>query len=92
MGLSPENKVDAAQGMSDIVPDKCGRRATRDPEHCRGTTSQSDFPTIQVSSYVKHPSNTLKLSDTSVYVPSHHEVQIHGGNTFAIFKKKHLDL
>jgi hypothetical protein len=39
--LSPANRVDGAQPMSDVLPDNCGSGATRDPAHCRGATSKS---------------------------------------------------
>ena len=51
----------------------------RQSAHCRGTTSKSSFPTIQASSCAQHPSNTLKLTGTTVCLPSDHVVQIHDG-------------
>ena len=77
MGLSPENRVDGAQRMSDVLPDNCGCGVTREPAHCRGATSKSGFPKIQASSYAQHPSNTLKFLGTTVCLPSDHVVQIH---------------
>ena len=48
-GLSPRNRVDGAQWMSDVLPDNSGWGATREQAHCRGKTSKSGFPTNQVS-------------------------------------------
>ena len=50
VGLSPENKVDGTQRMSDVLPDNCGCGPMREPAHCRGPISKSGFPTIQASS------------------------------------------
>jgi hypothetical protein len=50
LGLSPKNKVDGAQWISDILPDNCGRGAMSEPAHCRGATSKSGFPKIRTSS------------------------------------------
>jgi len=46
LGLSPENRVDGTQRMSDVLPENCELGATREPVHCRGATSKSGFPTI----------------------------------------------
>ena len=67
LGLIPENRVDGAQRMSDILPDNCGCGATREPAHCRGATSKSGFLTIQGFSCAQHPSNALKLTGKTVY-------------------------
>ena len=53
--------MDGAQRMSDVLPDNCGRGATREPAHCRSATCKSDFPTIQACSCAQHPLNMLKL-------------------------------
>jgi hypothetical protein len=42
--------VYGAQRISDVLPDNCGRGATRDQEHCRGATSKSGFSTIHAFS------------------------------------------
>jgi len=65
-----------AQRMSDVLPDNCGRGATRERGHCRGATSKSDFPKNQASSFAQHPSNALKLPGSTVCLPSDHVVQI----------------
>ena len=78
-GLSPENRVDGAQRMSDVLPDNCRWGAMRELAQCRGATSKSGFPIIQVSSYAQHPSNALKFPGTTVCLPSDHVVQIHDG-------------
>jgi hypothetical protein len=54
-------------------------RATREPAHCRGATSKSGLPTIQVCACAQHSSNALKLPGTTVCLPSDHVVQIHDG-------------
>ena len=79
LGLSPEKRVDGAQRMSDVLPHNWGWGATCGLAHCRGATSKSGFPTIQVSSCAQHSSNTLKLPGTTVGLPSDHVVQIHDG-------------
>ena len=55
----------------------------RKPVHCRGATSKSGFPTIQASSCGQNPSNVLKLSGTTVCLPSEHMVQIHDGQSLS---------
>jgi len=77
LGLSPENRVDGVQRMSDVLPDNCGWGATREPAHCRGGIPKSGFHTIPAYSCAQHPSNALKLSGTPVCLPSDHMVQIH---------------
>jgi len=66
LGLSPENRVDGAQQMSDVLPDNCGWGATSKPVHCRGATSKPGLPTIRASSCAQRPSNSLKLPGTTV--------------------------
>jgi len=80
LGLSPENRVDGAQRMSDVKPDNCGRGTTREPAYCHGAISKSGFTIIQASSCAQHPSNMLKLPGTTVCLPSDHVVQIHDGH------------
>ena len=65
--------------MSDVLPDNCGRGATREPAYCRGATSKSGFPKIQASSCAQHSSNVLKLPGTTVCLPADHVLQIHDG-------------
>ena len=77
LGLIPENSVDGAQRMSDVLPDNCGWGATREPSHCRLATSKSGFPSVQSRSCAQPPSNALKLPATPVCLPSDHVVQIH---------------
>ena len=79
LALTPENRMDGAQRMSDVLPDNCGWGATRDPAHCRCATSKSGFPTIQASFCTQLHSNSLKLPGTTVCLPSDHVVQIHDG-------------
>lgn len=52
--------------MSDAMPDNCGGKATYKPEHCRGGTSGSGFPTVQASSGAQLPLNALKLPGANV--------------------------
>ena len=66
-GLSPENRVDGAQRKSDVLPDNCRWRATREPAHCRCVTSKSGFPPFQASSCAERPSNALKLPGTTLF-------------------------
>jgi len=80
--------VDGAQRMSDVLPDNCGKGATREPAHCRGATSKSGFPTIHASSCAQHPSNALKLHGTTVCLPSDYVVQIHDGQYYSKQKTK----
>ena len=63
-------------GTTDVwlLPDNCCWGATREPAHCHGATSKCGFPTVQTSSYAKHPSNELKLSGTTVCLASEHVV------------------
>jgi hypothetical protein len=63
--------------MSDVLSDNCGRGATRELAHRRGTTYKSGFPTIQASSCAHHPSDALKLPGTTVSLPPDHVVLIH---------------
>ena len=71
--------MDGAQWMSDVLPDNFRRGATREPAHCCGPTYKPGFATIQASSCAQHPSNTLKLPDTTVCLSSDYVVQIHDG-------------
>ena len=77
LGLSPENRADGAQRISDVLPDNCRKVATHEPVHCHGATSISDLPTIQASSCVQCPSNVLKLPGITVCLPSDNVVHIH---------------
>ena len=70
--------MDGAQRMSNILPDNCGREATRESSHCRAAISKSGFPIIQASSCAHH-SNALKLPGTTICLPSDQVVQIHNG-------------
>jgi hypothetical protein len=49
----------------------------REPVHCRGATSKSDFPTIQASSCSQQPTSALKPPGTTVCLPSDQVVQIY---------------
>ena len=61
--LSPENRVDGAQRISDVLQDNCAWGAMREPVHCRRATYRSGFPTIQASSC----HSSLKGAKTSWY-------------------------
>ena len=78
LGLSPQNRVDGAQRMSDDLPDNCGWGAMHEPAHFRGATSNwfsHKSGLFLCTASLKH----AKLPGTTVCLRSHHVVQIHDG-------------
>ena len=81
--------------MSDVLPDKCGCRASRAPAHCRGATFKSGFPH---NSSLFPRTTSLKRAKTSWYNclftnwARGKKFMIDNSFPFKKHKQQHLDL
>ena len=88
LSLSPENRVDGAERVSDVLPGKCRWVATRVPAHCHGAISNFGFPTIQDTSCPQRYSNALIFPGTTVCLPFDYVLQIHDGQCLSNQEKQ----